>query len=282
MAHPAPTIVRDVASLRALTAIYRAEGRPVALVPTMGALHAGHVSLVSMAQARGARVIVSIFVNPTQFGPSEDFSKYPRTFDSDLAKLAEAGADAVYAPTVEIMYPPGAATIVKVAGPATAGLDDVSRPFHFDGVATIVAKLFTQARPDLAIFGEKDFQQLAVVRRMAADLDLGVDVIGAPTLRDPDGLALSSRNVYLTPSDRAIAPALHRVMQEAAAAIRSGTDAEAALETARTAIRSAGFVLDYLELRDAADLGMPRPDEPMRLLVAATLGETRLIDNIAV
>ena len=205
MAHPAPTIVRDVASLRALTAIYRAEARPVALVPTMGALHAGHVSLVTMAQARGARVIVSIFVNPTQFGPSEDFSKYPRTFDSDLAKLAEAGADAVYAPTVEIMYPPGAATIVKVAGPATAGLDDVSRPFHFDGVATIVAKLFTQARPDLAIFGEKDFQQLAVIRRMAADLDLGVEVIGAPTLRDPDGLALSSRNVYLSPSDRAIA-----------------------------------------------------------------------------
>ncbi|MFT3953074.1 MAG: pantoate--beta-alanine ligase [Piscinibacter sp.] len=277
-----PTIVRDVAGLRALVASWRAEGHLVALVPTMGALHAGHVSLVRIAQARGARVVTSIFVNPTQFAPTEDFSKYPKTFESDLEKLAEVGCDAVYAPTVDVMYPAGAATTVKVAGAALAGLEDVSRPFHFDGVATIVAKLFTQARPDLAVFGEKDFQQLAVVRRMAADLDLGVEVIGAPTLRDPDGLAMSSRNVYLSAVERALAPRLHQIMQEAAAAIRAGRPAEAALADARAAIAAAGFGLDHLELRDAASLGAAEPGKPMRMLVAAKLGATRLIDNIAV
>lgn len=277
-----PTVVRDVTSLRALVDAWRAEGRIVGLVPTMGALHAGHVSLVKIAQERGARVVVSIFVNPTQFAPNEDFSKYPKTFEADLEKLREVGADAVYAPTVEVMYPAGAATVVKVAGPALAGLEDVSRPFHFDGVATIVAKLFSQSRPDIAVFGEKDFQQLAVVRRMAADLDLGVEVIGAPTLRDLDGLAMSSRNVYLSAEERALAPRLHAIMQEAAGIIRAGRPAAEALSAARAAISAAGFAPDYLELRDAASLGAPRPGSPMRMLVAAKLGATRLIDNIAV
>jgi pantoate--beta-alanine ligase len=240
------------------------------------------VSLVEIARRQADRVVVSIFVNPTQFAPTEDFSKYPRTFEADLEKLSAIGAEAVYAPPVEAMYPPGAATTVSVAGPATAGLEDVTRPFHFAGVATIVAKLFTQVGPDVAVFGEKDFQQLAVVRRMAADLDLAVEVIGAPTVREADGLAMSSRNVYLSADERATAPALHRILQEAVAALGKGLTAEMALAEARTAIAAAGFDLDYLDLRAADDLGPPRPGVPWRLLVAAMLGQTRLIDNIAV
>lgn len=277
-----PAIVRTVADLRALVARFRAKGEEVALVPTMGALHAGHVSLVEAAKAEGARVIVSIFVNPTQFAPSEDFSKYPRTFEADLEKLAAIGAEAVYAPTVDVMYPKGFATSISLEGPALAGLDDVARPHHFGGVATIVAKLFTQCGPDMAIFGEKDFQQLAVVRRMAADLDLAVDVRGAPTIREADGLAMSSRNVYLSPEDRAKAPLLHRTMQEAAAAIRAGVAIEEAMANGRQAITAGGFTLDYLECRAADDLGAPRPGTPLRILVAARIGVVRLIDNIAV
>ncbi|MBL8570009.1 MAG: pantoate--beta-alanine ligase [Phreatobacter sp.] len=278
----APAIARTVPDLRALVASWRARGKRVGLVPTMGALHAGHISLVEIARRHADRVIVSIFVNPTQFAPSEDFSKYPRTFEADLAKLTEIGADAVYAPTVEVMYPPDAATTVSLKGPATAGLEDVSRPFHFAGVATIVAKLFTQSAPDVAVFGEKDFQQLAVIRRMAADLDLPVEVIGAPTVREPDGLAMSSRNVYLSPENRAKAPELHRIMRACSSGIAAGGAPESALAHAREAIAAAGFAPDYLELRDAADLGEPRPGRPRRLLAAATLGATRLIDNIAV
>jgi pantoate--beta-alanine ligase len=275
-------VVRSIADVRALVAGWRAQGLRVALVPTMGALHAGHVSLVEIARRQADRVVVSIFVNPTQFAPTEDFSKYPRTFEADLEKLSAIGAEAVYAPPVEAMYPPGAATTVSVAGPATAGLEDVTRPFHFAGVATIVAKLFTQVGPDVAVFGEKDFQQLAVVRRMADDLDLAVEVIGAPTVREADGLAMSSRNVYLSADERATAPALHRILQEAVAALGKGLAAEAALAEARAAIAAAGFDLDYLDLRAADDLGPPRPGVPWRLLVAAMLGKTRLIDNIAV
>ncbi|MBN8942352.1 MAG: pantoate--beta-alanine ligase [Rhizobiales bacterium] len=277
-----PAIVRTVADLRALVAQFRARGEKVALVPTMGALHAGHVSLVEVAKAEGARVIVSIFVNPTQFAPSEDFSKYPRTFEADLEKLAAIGAEAVYAPTVDVMYPKGFATSISLEGPALARLDDVARPHHFGGVATIVAKLFTQCGPDMAIFGEKDFQQLAVVRRMATDLDLAVDVRGAPTIREADGLAMSSRNVYLSPDDRAKAPLLHRAMQEAAAAIRSGTAIETAMTRSRETITAGGFALDYLECRAADDLGAPRAGAPLRMLVAARIGTVRLIDNIGV
>lgn len=282
MTEQSPIVVRSIADIRDLVAGWRAQGLRVALVPTMGALHAGHVSLVEIARRQADRVVVSIFVNPTQFAPTEDFSKYPRTFEADLEKLSAIGAEAVYAPPVEAMYPPGAATTVSVAGPATAGLEDVTRPFHFAGVATIVAKLFTQVGPDVAVFGEKDFQQLAVVRRMAADLDLAVEVIGAPTVREADGLAMSSRNVYLSADERATAPALHRILQEAVAALGKGLTAEAALAEARAAIAAAGFDLDYLDLRAADDLGPPRPGVPWRLLVAAMLGQTRLIDNIAV
>jgi len=278
----APAIARTVPDLRALVASWRARGKRVGLVPTMGALHAGHISLVEIARRHADRVIVSIFVNPTQFAPSEDFSKYPRTFEADLAKLTEIGADAVYAPTVEVMYPPDAATTVSLKGPATAGLEDIARPFHFAGVATIVAKLFTQSAPDVAVFGEKDFQQLAVIRRMAADLDLPVEVIGAPTVREADGLAMSSRNVYLSADNRAKAPELHRIMQAASSGIAAGDAPESALAHAREAIAAAGFTPDYLELRDAVDLGEPRTGRPRRLLAAATLGTTRLLDNIAV
>lgn len=278
----APAIVRTVPDLRALVASWRTQGKRIGLVPTMGALHAGHVSLVEVARRHVDRVVVSIFVNPTQFAPSEDFSQYPRTFEADLAKLTAIGTDAVYAPTVDVMYPPDAATTVSLKGPATAGLEDVSRPFHFAGVATIVAKLFTQSAADVAVFGEKDFQQLAVIRRMAADLDLPVEVIGAPTVREPDGLAMSSRNVYLSPEDRAKAPELHQIMQAAASRLIAGDAPDGALAVARDAIAAAGFAPDYLELRDAGDLGPPRPGRPRRLLAAATLGATRLIDNIAV
>lgn len=278
----APAIVRTVPDLRALVASWRARGKRVGLVPTMGALHAGHISLVEIARRHADRVIVSIFVNPTQFAPTEDFSKYPRTFEADLAKLTVIGTDAVYAPTVDVMYPPDAATTVSLKGPATAGLEDVSRPFHFAGVATIVAKLFTQSAADVAVFGEKDFQQLAVIRRMAADLDLPVKVIGAPTVREADGLAMSSRNVYLSAENRAKAPELHRIMQAVSSGITAGEAPEGALARARTTILAAGFTPDYLELRDAADLGEARTGRPRRLLAAATLGTTRLIDNIPV
>ncbi|WP_439575535.1 pantoate--beta-alanine ligase [Phreatobacter sp.] len=277
-----PIVLSTIAALRAFVSGRRVRGERVALVPTMGALHAGHVSLVEVARRHASATVVSIFVNPTQFAPTEDFSKYPRTFEGDIRKLSEVGVEAVYAPDVETMYPAGSATTVSLKGPATAGLEDVTRPFHFDGVATIVAKLFTQSQADVALFGEKDFQQLAVIRRMAADLDLPVEIVGAPTVREADGLAMSSRNVYLSQAERARAPALHRIMQETAAAIRAGAGVEDALSPSRQAITEAGFALDYLEVRGANDLGPPQPGSPRRMLVAATLAATRLIDNIPV
>lgn len=279
---PRPILLTTVAELRAWVDSRRRGAQRIGLVPTMGALHAGHLSLVKIAREHAEAVVVSIFVNPTQFAQNEDFTKYPRTFEDDLQKLEEIGAEAVYAPEVATMYPEGAATTVSVKGPATARLEDVSRPFHFDGVATIVAKLFIQTQADVAVFGEKDFQQLAVIRRMAADLDLPVAVIGAPTVREPDGLAMSSRNVYLTAQERATAPALHRIMQEAAATIRGGDAIGPTLATARQSLVAAGFDVDYLEIRAADDLGAPRPDAPRRMLAAARLGSTRLIDNIAI
>jgi pantoate--beta-alanine ligase len=248
----------------------------------MGALHAGHVSLGAIGKARARRVVYSIFVNPTQFAPNEDFSAYPRTFEDDIAKLAALGADAVFAPTPAIMYPPGFATTVSLKGPATAELEDRFRPTHFAGVATIVSKLLIQAMPDIAIFGEKDFQQLAVIRQMARDLDIPTVIEGAPTLREPDGLAMSSRNAYLSSEERATAPLLHRVMREAASAIAAGETAHGVLDYSRQRIEQGGFVLDYLEWRDATTLGAPTLRRPSRLLAAARIGRTRLIDNLAV
>ncbi|MDB5568843.1 MAG: pantoate--beta-alanine ligase [Hyphomicrobiales bacterium] len=275
----APIVARTVAELRAHVAAWRRAGEAVAMAPTMGALHAGHVSLTQLARAHAARCVVSIFVNPTQFAPNEDFSKYPRTFEADVEKLAGAGVDLVFAPAPAEMYPQGFCTSVTLEGPAVAGLEDRFRPTHFSGVATVVAKLLAQCGPDVAVFGEKDFQQLAVIRRMARDLDLPTRIVGAPTVREADGLALSSRNVYLSASDRAAAPALYAAMRACAARLATH-DFDSVLDEGRKAIAAAGFALDYLELRDADTLGAPDRARPLRLLVAARIGATRLIDNI--
>lgn len=280
---PLPAAIRIVAAMQRQSAVWRAAGNRVALVPTMGALHEGHLDLARAAREAADRVIVSIFVNPTQFAPTEDFAAYPRGEASDLAKLAPLDIDAVFAPPVAEMYPDGFATRVAVDGPAL-GLESDARPHFFGGVATVVAKLFIACTPDVALFGEKDYQQLLVVRRMATDLGLPVTVIGHPTVRAADGLALSSRNAYLSPEERAAAPRLHAALQAAAAAIRAGTPAAAAVAAARTAIVAAGFTVDYVALRNAetlAEVADPRA-EPLRLLAAACLGKTRLIDNIAI
>lgn len=281
----APTIAKTVTALRRQVARWRKSGETIALVPTMGALHDGHLSLVRLARRRADRVVVSIFVNPAQFAPSEDFSTYPRTFDADLALLAEEKADLVWAPAnVAVMYPEGFATRIVPEGPATAGLEDAFRPDFFKGVATVVAKLFTQVAPDIAVFGQKDYQQLKVVTRMARDLDLPLRVIGAPTVRERDGLAMSSRNVYLSADERAVAPVLHRVLQLCAKKIAEGRPLATILADGRDAIARAGFVLDYLEARHAETLApiQSAKDGPVRLLVAARLGATRLIDNVGV
>ena len=281
---PDIAILESVSALRETVGGWHAAGDRVALVPTMGALHEGHIALVREAQAHARRVVVSIFVNPTQFAPHEDFRKYPRTFDADCAMLAEAKADAVFFPPVEAMYPPGFATRVLLLGPASVGLDDRFRPTHFEGVATICCKLFTQSRADFAVFGEKDYQQLKVVTRMAADLDLGVRIVPLATVREADGLALSSRNRYLSSEDRALAPLLHRVMQRLAARLRNGDPLFQVVGEAQSEIITAGFELDYLEARHADTLAPVTglADGPVRLLVAARLGGTRLIDNIPV
>ena len=277
------TIARDVASLRAAVADWRREGARVALVPTMGALHAGHMALVAAARAQADRVVLSIFVNPTQFAPTEDFDAYPRTFDADLALFAESGGGCVYAPSAAVMYGAGFATRVVPAGPASVGLEDVVRPTHFAGVATIVAKLVLQCGPDVALFGEKDWQQLKVIARMAGDLDLPVRIVGVPTLREADGLALSSRNVYLAPADRAVAPRLHGALQDLATALSRGENADVAVARARETLVAAGFDVDYVDVRDAETLAAPADaTRPRRILAAARLGRTRLIDNVAV
>lgn len=273
--------VRSLDALRVEIAALRAHGR-VALVPTMGALHAGHMALIAAARAEGARVVTSIFVNPKQFGPNEDLSRYPRKELADARMLAEAGCDLLWLPPVEVMYPDDFATVISVAG-VSAGLDGPARPGHFEGVATVVAKLFNQVQPDLALFGEKDFQQLAVIRRMVADLNFPIEVLGVPTQREDDGLARSSRNVYLDESERAKAVAMPRALGEAARAISKGADVDAALAQARETLAGAGFgPIDYVALVDAETLGDPDPARPRRLLAAAKLGNTRLIDNIAV
>ena len=289
-----PLVVRTVPALRRALDGLRARKSTVALVPTMGALHDGHISLVRLAQRRADRVVVSIFVNPTQFAPTEDFGAYPRTWKDDIAKLAAEKVDLVWHPDAKAigvpnfyakaMYPEGFATRVIPEGAASVGLEDRFRPHFFGGVATVVAKLFTQCRPDMAVFGEKDFQQLRVVTQMARDLDLGVRVIGSRTRRERDGLAMSSRNVYLSAEERAMAPVLYRTLKDLAAKLRAGGGIEAAVAGGRQAITAAGFALDYLELRNAetlAPVASPK-DGPVRILVAARIGKTRLIDNIGV
>jgi pantoate--beta-alanine ligase len=250
----------------------------------MGALHAGHLQLVRLARRKANRVVVSIFINPAQFGPAEDFSSYPRTLASDLDALAELEVDLVWLPAAATMYPPGFATEVRPSGPASAGLEDVYRPHFFNGVATVVTKLLLQVAPDYAFFGEKDYQQLKVVTQMAKDLDIAVKIIGAPTVREPDGLALSSRNAYLAPAERAIAPKLHAALRRSAEQIASGSSIETVLDAGRAEITQAGFALDYLEARHAATLCpiVSIKEGPVRLLVAAKIGKTRLIDNVAV
>jgi pantoate--beta-alanine ligase len=277
-------VVRSVSALRRALEPFRKAGDRIALVPTMGALHRGHMALVREARRRAKRVVVSIFVNPTQFAPHEDFGSYPRSFAADIKVLREAKIDVVWAPSVEAMYPDGFATRLAPEGAAKAGLEDKFRPHFFGGVATVVAKLFTQVSPDFAFFGQKDYQQLRVVTQMARDLDLPLKVIGVPTVREPDGLALSSRNVYLSAGERAVAPMLHRVLKACAARIKAGEKIERVLDVGRIEIDVAGFALDYLEARHAltlAPIASPK-DGPIRLLVAAKLGHTRLIDNIGV
>lgn len=272
-----------VKSLRETVAAWRACGDSIALVPTMGALHEGHLSLVKAAQQKAKRVVVSIFVNPTQFGPNEDFNRYPRPLEKDLALLRSAGVDAAWLPTVEEMYPAGFATTVRVAGLSEV-LDGAHRPGHFDGVATVVNKLLLQVAPDIACFGEKDYQQLCVIKRLALDLNLPVDIIGVPTLREADGLAMSSRNQYLSSSQRQIAVRINQVLRHSAFVMRSeGRPVQETLDKAVMFLRDAGFNIDYVELCDAATLAPLNEYQPdARLLVAATLGNTRLIDNIAV
>ena len=276
-------VARTLDALRLTVEDLRRRRGQVALVPTMGALHEGHLALVRAAVRSGAGAVASIFVNPLQFGPGEDLARYPRDEAGDLALLAGCGCEAAWLPDVGTMYPPGGATTVEVGGPAE-GWEGAHRPGHFRGVATAVAKLFGQVRPDLAYFGEKDWQQVQVVTRMAADLLLPTRVVALPTVRDADGLALSSRNSYLTADQRQSAAALPRALHDAATAIASGASAGPVLDRARAAILAAGFSsIDYLDLRDGntlAELGHATPDA--RLFVAARLGTTRLIDNIPV
>jgi pantoate--beta-alanine ligase len=274
-------VVRSLAPLRAQVSAWRAAGDSVALIPTMGALHRGHLELVRLAKARCRRAVASIFVNPAQFAPHEDFDRYPRDEAGDLAKLASVGCDLVWAPDKARMYPDGFATKIVPAG-AAEGLESDYRPQFFAGVATVCCKLFTQVGPDIAVFGEKDYQQLCVVRQTVRDLNLPLDIVGLPTVREPDGLALSSRNAYLSAEERRAAPVVHRVIAQVARAARGDTLADAIAE-GKAALAAAGFEVDYLEVRDAETL-RPAPTaeagRPLRVLVAASIGRTRLIDNV--
>ena len=275
--------IRGLDALRHEVAALKADGGGLALVPTMGALHAGHLALVAEARRHAARVAASIFVNPTQFGAGEDLARYPRREASDVRLLEDAGCDLLWAPDMATTYPNGPKIDVK-AGPAAEGLDGAARPGHFDGVATIVARLFEQVRPDVALFGEKDYQQLLVIREMVAARGLPVRIVAVPTQRDADGLALSSRNLYLSDEERKAARALPRALGEAAQAIADGRPAAEALDKAREALARAGFgPVDYVALRDAETLApVETAERPARLLAAAWLGKTRLIDNLPV
>jgi pantoate--beta-alanine ligase len=281
MAPPNLPAARTVAALRAQVAAWRRAGERVALVPTMGALHEGHLSLVALARTRADRVVASVFVNPTQFGPNEDFEAYPRDEARDADLLAEAGCHLLFAPTVAEMYPQGFATIVSVAG-VSEPMDGGARPGHFTGVATIVSKLLLQCGPDVAVFGEKDFQQLQVIRRLVTDLDLPVEIVGAPIARAPDGLALSSRNAYLSAPERETAGRMNVVLTQAVARLKAGDDPAQVEAAGLAALHAAGFdPIDYFEVRSAADLSYP-PVGPARVFAAAFVGKTRLIDNMAV
>ncbi|MCM8731477.1 pantoate--beta-alanine ligase [Hephaestia sp. GCM10023244] len=275
--------IRDLPALRETLAAYVSAGERIALVPTMGALHAGHMALIEAAKPLANRIVVSIFVNPKQFGAGEDLDRYPRREGADVRMLKAAGVDLLWMPEAETMYPAGFASNISVSGVSEV-LDGAARPGHFDGVATVVAKLFNQVRPQVALFGEKDFQQLAVVRRMASDLDMAVEIVGVPTQRDDDGLALSSRNVYLDDEDRVRAVALPRALGVAARAIGRGVDPVDALTAAREMMLAAGYeAIDYVTVVDAETL-QPSADltRPLRVLAAARIGGTRLIDNVPV
>jgi pantoate--beta-alanine ligase len=277
-------IVSGVCELRQSVAAFRKAGMRVGLVPTMGALHDGHLSLLHEAKKRADRVIVSIFVNPTQFAPNEDYDSYPRTLNADADKIAETGAaDLIFAPSAREMYPTNFATGILVGGPAR-GLESDHRPHFFAGVAVIVAKLLIAATPDVAVFGEKDYQQLLVVRRLTADLGLPVEIVGAPILRDADGLAMSSRNVYLSQAEHAVAVRMNAVLKQTGDSLRRGTAIVEAEADGKRALLDAGFQsVDYVAVRDAATLGaLETLDRPARLLAAAKIGRTRLIDNMAV
>ncbi|MEM8796092.1 MAG: pantoate--beta-alanine ligase [Pseudomonadota bacterium] len=279
-----PQVCPSPGAVRTLVANLRRQGETIALVPTMGALHAGHLALVEEAHKTASKVIVSIFVNPSQFGPGEDFTRYPRTFDTDLAALSPLGVEAVYAPGIDDMYPEGFATEITLKGPAL-GLETDFRPHFFTGVATVVAKLLLAVLPDKAIFGEKDYQQLLVIRQMVRDLNIPVEIVGAPTIREDDGLALSSRNQYLSSEERAQATTLIESLKACARDIRSGIPISTALDSARSQLEARGFTVDYVALRNAETLEEVASDsdhagKPLRLLAAAKLGGTRLIDNI--
>ena len=281
MTRAIPT-VRTVGDLRAELAKWRKAGETIALVPTMGALHQGHLSLVALAKEKAGRVVVSIFVNPIQFGPREDFHLYPRDESGDLAKLAAAGADLVFIPELAEMYPPGFSTRVNV-GDLTEDLCGAARPNHFDGVATVVSKLLLQCAPDLAIFGEKDYQQLLVIKRMVRDLNIPVEIVGGPIVRERDGLALSSRNAYLSPAERKIAPLLHQTIAQVAADLAKGRGADDAAEAGRFKLEATGFRVNYVAVRDPETLKpLHGPVKQARVLAAAYLGKTRLIDNVPV
>jgi pantoate--beta-alanine ligase len=275
--------IRTISALHAAMAALRHDHGRVAFVPTMGALHEGHLTLVREAKRKADHVVASIFVNPKQFGPNEDLAAYPRREAEDSAALAAEGVALLWLPPVEVMYPHGHTTTIGVGG-LDSVLCGAARPGHFDGVATVVAKLFNQVAADVALFGEKDWQQLAIIRRMACDLDFALEIVGVPTVREADGLAMSSRNAYLSPEQRAAAAVLPRTLLDAAEALAGGADAAPVLEAAKAAILAGGFAsVDYLDLRDGESLAaLDRAEAGARLFVAARIGGTRLIDNIAV
>jgi len=282
MEMPMPPLTTTIHDLRTAVLPWRAAGESVAFVPTMGALHRGHLTLVAEAKKIAKRVVVSVFVNPMQFAPHEDLATYPRQLEQDRALLAEAGADLLYAPTPEEMYPAGCAAAID-PGPMATLLEGVYRPTHFRGVATVVVKLLLQLLPDVALFGEKDYQQLQIIKQVVRDLDIAVHIMGVPIVRDADGLALSSRNAYLSPDERSRALALPQALTKAAAAIAGGGDIEQALTAARAALTASGFAVDYVELAHAVTLQPLRTlNAPARLLAAAKIGKTRLIDNVGV
>jgi pantoate--beta-alanine ligase len=276
-------IARTLQSLRATVKKWRSKGHRIALVPTMGSLHDGHLSLIEMARKNANRVIVSIFVNPTQFGPNEDYDAYPRDEEGDWVKVARAKAHLIYAPSVSTIYPDDFSTRVEVIG-ITSGLEGASRPRHFAGVTTVVTKLFLQCLPDMAVFGEKDYQQLLTIRQLVRDLDLPINIMGGPIVREPDGLAMSSRNAYLDEHARAIAPRFYSVLGEVAKDLSEGRPVHEVTFLGRDWLEGAGFKVDYLEVRDANSL-MPVGQTvtvPSRLLGAVYLGPVRLLDNVPV